>query len=354
MRVSRRILIQVAVFTVIALVAGAFMAFGYVRLPAMFGVGRYTVTMQLPRSGGLYPSGNVTYRGTTVGKVESVRLGEHGGVQAVLSLKSGTDIPSDLTAEVHSQSALGEQYVALSPRDGTAAPLKDGDVIALKDTSVPPSVDSLLDEANRGLQAIPHDSLKTAVDESYTAFGGLGPELSRIVKGGSQIAIDARANLDSLTALIDQSGPVLDTQAETADSIQAWASHLATITGQQPVRRKAKKSIANFGLREGQEIGASVTLRGARMWEFLDRLISVALPRIRDFRGLEPASFDGRGNYSLGVREQIIFPEIDYDSINQIRGLDVALTTTAKDDDQARALLTALGMPFAAADGGNR
>jgi len=232
MRVSRRILIQVAVFTVIALVAGAFMAFGYVRLPAMFGVGRYTVTMELPRAGGLYPSGNVTYRGTMVGKVESVRLGAHGGVQAVLSLKSGTDIPSDLTAEVHSQSALGEQYVALLPRDGTAAPLKDGDVIALKDTSVPPSVDSLLDDANRGLQAIPHDSLKTAVDESYIAFGGLGPELSRIVKGGSQIAIDAHANLDSLTALIDQSAPVLDTQAETADSIQAWASHLATITGE--------------------------------------------------------------------------------------------------------------------------
>ena len=232
MRVSRRILIQVAVFAVIALVAGTIMAFGYVKLPAMFGVGRYTVTMELPRAGGLYPSGNVTYRGTTVGKVESVRLGEHGGVQAVLSLKSGTDIPSDLTAEVHSQSALGEQYVALLPRDGTAAPLKDGDVIALKDTSVPPSVDSLLDQANRGLQAIPHDSLKTAVDESYIAFGGLGPELSRIVKGSSEIAIDARANLDSLTALIDQSGPVLDAQAETADSIQAWASHLATITGQ--------------------------------------------------------------------------------------------------------------------------
>jgi large subunit ribosomal protein L5 len=101
-------------------------------------------------------------------------------------------------------------------------------------------------------------------------------------------------------------------------------------------------------------IGVKVTLRGDRMWEFLDRLISIALPRIRDFRGLNPDSFDGRGNYSLGIREQIIFPEIDYDSINQIRGLDVAITTTAKNDDQARALLTALGMPFAAADGGNR
>jgi phospholipid/cholesterol/gamma-HCH transport system substrate-binding protein len=232
MRVSRRILIQLAVFTVIAIVAGAFMAFGYVRLPAMLGLGRYTVTMELPRSGGLYPSSNVTYRGTKVGKVESVRLGEHGGVQAELSLKSGIDIPSDLTAEVHSQSALGEQYVALLPRNGTAAPLKDGDVIATADTSVPPSVDSLLDEANQGLQAIPHDSLKTAVDESYVAFGGLGPEISRLVKGGSQIAIDARANLDSLTTLIDESAPVLDSQTETADSIQAWAAHLATITGQ--------------------------------------------------------------------------------------------------------------------------
>lgn len=232
MRVPRRILIQLAVFTVIAVVAGAFMAFGYIRVPAMLGVGRYAVTVELPRSGGLYANSNVTYRGTKVGKVESVHLGEHGGVQAVLSLKSGIDIPSNLTAEVHSQSALGEQYVALLPRDGTAAPLKDGDVIAMKDTSVPPSIDSLLDQANSGLQAIPHDSLKTAIDESYTAFGGRGPELSRIVKGSSQIAIDARANLDSLTALIDESAPVLDTQTETADSIQAWAAHLATITGQ--------------------------------------------------------------------------------------------------------------------------
>jgi phospholipid/cholesterol/gamma-HCH transport system substrate-binding protein len=232
MHLSRRIIIQLAVFAVIALVAAVVMAIGYVRLPAMFGVGRYTVTMELARSGGLYPSANVTYRGTKVGNVESVHLGQNGGVQAVLSLKSGVDIPSNLQAEVHSQSAIGEQYVALLPRDGTSAPLKNGDVIARKDTSVPPPIDSLLDAANRGLQAIPHDSLKTAIDESYTAIGGLGPELSRIVKGSNGIAIDARANLDSLTTLIDQSAPVLDSQTATADSIQAWASHLATVTGQ--------------------------------------------------------------------------------------------------------------------------
>jgi large subunit ribosomal protein L5 len=135
--------------------------------------------------------------------------------------------------------------------------------------------------------------------------------------------------------------------------LDAALEELTIIAGQRAQMRRARKSIAQFKLREGMPIGAKVTLRGARMWEFLDRLISIALPRIRDFRGLNPDSFDGRGNYSLGIREQIIFPEIDYDSINQIRGLDVAITTTAKDDDQARALLTALGMPFAT-DGGNR
>jgi large subunit ribosomal protein L5 len=126
---------------------------------------------------------------------------------------------------------------------------------------------------------------------------------------------------------------------------------LTTIAGQRAQMRRAKKSIASFKLREGMPIGARVTLRGARMWEFLDRLISIALPRIRDFRGLNPGSFDGRGNFSLGIREQIIFPEIDYDSIAAIRGLDVAITTSAENDEQARALLAALGMPFAGEDG---
>ncbi len=121
---------------------------------------------------------------------------------------------------------------------------------------------------------------------------------------------------------------------------------LAVITGQRPVRRKAKKSIANFGLRAGQEIGAAVTLRGARMWEFMDRFITVAIPRIRDFRGVNTRSFDGRGNYSLGVKEQMIFPEINYDMVEQIHGMDITFVTTTDRDDQALALLRELGMPF--------
>jgi large subunit ribosomal protein L5 len=132
-------------------------------------------------------------------------------------------------------------------------------------------------------------------------------------------------------------------QPKFLDSI---VEELATITGQQPVRRKAKKSIANYGLREGQEIGASVTLRGARMWEFLDRFVSVALPRVRDFRGVSTKSFDGRGNYSLGVKEQLIFPEINYDTIESTHGMDITFVTTAPGDDLAFALLKELGMPF--------
>ena len=132
-----------------------------------------------------------------------------------------------------------------------------------------------------------------------------------------------------------------------AKALESAIEELTTIAGQRAQMRRAKKSIASFKVREGMPVGARVTLRGARMWEFLDRLVSIALPRIRDFRGLDPGSFDGRGNYSLGIREQIIFPEIDYDSIQQVRGLDVAITTTARTDEEGLALLRGLGLPFA-------
>ena len=132
-----------------------------------------------------------------------------------------------------------------------------------------------------------------------------------------------------------------------AKQLDSALDELTTIAGQRAQVRRARRSIAQFKIREGMPIGVRVTLRGPRMYEFLDRLISIALPRIRDFRGLSPSSFDGRGNFSLGIREQIIFPEINYDDIQQVRGLDVAITTTAKTDDQALALLRGLGMPFA-------
>jgi len=133
---------------------------------------------------------------------------------------------------------------------------------------------------------------------------------------------------------------------EQKSLLDGAVADLTVITGQKPLVTRAKKSIAGFKLRAGNPIGAKVTLRGARMWEFYDRLVSLAIPRIRDFRGMEPRSFDGRGNYTFGVTEQLIFPEIDYDSIDTVRGMDITIVTTASSDDAGRALLTALGFPF--------
>ncbi|TPG36529.1 MCE family protein [Mycolicibacterium hodleri] len=230
MHLNRQARIQLAIFTVLALVALTLMSTNYMRLPAkLLGIGRYTVSMRLPVTGGLYESSNVTYRGSEIGKVESVHL-DDSGVVAQLSLNSDIPVPSDLEAEVHSQSAIGEQYVELLPRNGSAPLLKNGDVIPLKDTSVPQNINDVLDAVKTGLQAIPRNDLKTVVDESYTAVGGLGPELTKIVDGATNLSIDARQNLDPMLALIDNAKPVLDTQTNTSDAIQSWASHVATVT----------------------------------------------------------------------------------------------------------------------------
>jgi len=134
---------------------------------------------------------------------------------------------------------------------------------------------------------------------------------------------------------------------QNAKALDAASSDVATVTGQHPVITRAKKSIANFKLREGMPIGVMVTLRGSRMWEFLDRALNAALPRIRDFQGVSPNSFDGRGNYSMGIREQVIFPEIEYDKIDKVRGMQLTICTTAKTDEEGQRLLEMLGMPFA-------
>ena len=133
---------------------------------------------------------------------------------------------------------------------------------------------------------------------------------------------------------------------DNAKALEYAVADLTTVTGQKPIQTKARKSIANFKLREGRIIGTKVTLRGPRMWAFLDRLLNVALPRVRDFRGVSANAFDGRGNYTLGIKDQLVFPEIEYDKIDKLRGMEVTIVTTAPDDDQARALLQLLGMPF--------
>lgn len=256
MHLARRIWIQLAIFLVVSAIAISVMAFGYVKLPKfLFGVGTYQVTVELPEAAGLYERANVTYRGTEVGQVKEVKL-NNGEVEAVLALKSGIDIPSDLDAQVHSQSAVGEQYIALLPRDATSPPLKAGDVISRDRSAVPPDINELLNATNRGLQAIPGDNLKTTIDEAYLAFGGLGPELSRFIDGSTQLAIDAKQNINELNNVVDNSGPILDTQTDTSDSVQAWASHLATVTGQLKDNDQALRGVLQKGAPAVGEVAA--------------------------------------------------------------------------------------------------
>lgn len=250
---DKRLRLQLAILLLISMVAGTVMSLGYMRLPdLLFGIGHYEVTVELPVAAGLYPRANVTYRGTEVGEVKQVDLTDT-GVEAVLSLKSDVKIPSDLNADVHSQTAIGEQFIALLPRNGTSPPLKGGDVIPRNRTTIPPDISDLLAATNRGLQAIPQGSLKTMIDEAYTAVGGLGPEISRFVKGSIALAIDARANLDSLTALIDDAAPVLDTQTDTSSSVQNWAAHLSTITQQLQANDSDVRGILRDGARAFDE-----------------------------------------------------------------------------------------------------
>jgi len=256
LRLPRTVWIQLAILAAVTVIAGGIMAFGFVNVPALIGIGRYNVTLELPASGGLYPTSVVTYRGSEVGRVTSVDV-TRDGVQAVLKLDSSTKIPSDVHAEVHSRSAIGEQFVQLIPaaEESDAATLRAGDVIPVDRVQVPPEIGSLLDATNRALQAIPPDNLRTVVDEAYTAVGGLGPELSRIVDGSTALAIDAGKTVDPITTLIDQSPPVLDSQVRTTDSIETWANRMASITGQLKAQDTAFAGLLNEGgpaLEEGR------------------------------------------------------------------------------------------------------
>ena len=273
MRLSRRIKIQLITVGMLSLVAGLVMVIGYIGLPTMlFGIGRYEVTMQLPATGGLYKTSNVTYRGQEVGRVTDVRMTKS-GVEAVLSLNSRVRIPSDLDAQVHSRTAIGEQYVDLIPRsDPGNAVLKNGDVIPTDRTSIPPDINTLLDETNAGLEAIPRDNLKTVIDEGSAAVGGLGPEIARIVKGSTALAIDAKRNLSGLTNLIDQSKPILDTQIDTSDQIAEWAAHIADITNQ--VQRQ------DNALRGVLQDGAAAADEGRQLFERLQPTLPILLANL--------------------------------------------------------------------------
>jgi phospholipid/cholesterol/gamma-HCH transport system substrate-binding protein len=250
LRLSRRIWTQLAILATVTVIAICVMAFGFVKVPTLLGIGRYTVTVELPTSGGLYPTSVVNYRGSEVGSVKSVDV-THDGVRAVLSLNSGITIPANVTAAVHSRSAVGEQFIELTPRAGTskdARPkLRDGDVIPVDRAQVPVDIGFLLDATNRALQAIPQDNLHTVVDEAAKAVAGLGPELSRLVDGSTALAIGAGKTTDPIAELIDQSPPVLNSQVRTSDSIATWAQRVNSITSQLKARDAAVADLLNVG-----------------------------------------------------------------------------------------------------------
>jgi phospholipid/cholesterol/gamma-HCH transport system substrate-binding protein len=248
LRLSRRLWTQLAILAAVTIIAVGVMAFGFVKVPALLGVGRYAVIIDLPASGGLYPTSVVNYRGSEVGSVKSINV-THDGVRAVLSLNSGIAIPSDVTAAVHSRSAVGEQFIELTPHTGGAKyagpKLRDGDVIPVGRVQVPVDIGFLLDATNRALQAIPQDDLHTVVDEASKAVAGLGPELSRLVDGSTALAIDAGKTTDPIAKLIDQSPPVLNSQVGTSDSIATWARRVNSITSQLKAQDAAVADLLN-------------------------------------------------------------------------------------------------------------
>jgi phospholipid/cholesterol/gamma-HCH transport system substrate-binding protein len=260
LRLSRAVWTQLAILAAITVVAVGVMAFGFVKVPGLIGIGRYTVTVELPASGGLYPTSVVTYRGTEIGRVKSIDV-TRDGVRAVLTLNSDTKVPADVSAAVHSRSAVGEQFLELTPRPGAAGDtgprLRDGAVIPVGRTQIPADIGSLLDATNKALQAIPQDNLRTVVEEADKAVGGLGPELSRIVDGSTSLAIEAGKSVDQIGQLIDQSPPVLNSQVQSADSIATWAQRTAAITGQLKAQDAAFTDLLTQGgsaLEEGRAL----------------------------------------------------------------------------------------------------
>lgn len=231
MIMSRFVRVQLAIFAVLTVVGVSVMGLYYIRLPALVGIGQQTVTVQLPAAGGLYRFANVTYRGTTIGQVSQVRL-TPSGVEADLSIDSGEKLPADLDAQVKSVSAIGEQYVDLLPRHGGGPYLADGAVIPQSRASVPTQIGPILDQANALLASIPAGKFKTVVDESFTAFSGSGPDLQRLLDNTRLFLQAAQDNIGPTKTLLDQLGPLLDTQVVTSDAIRAWTSNLATFTDQ--------------------------------------------------------------------------------------------------------------------------
>ncbi|CAJ1502312.1 MCE family protein [[Mycobacterium] holstebronense] len=287
-RLSRTVWTQLAILATVTLVAGGVMAFGFVKVPALFGIGRYTVTVELPASGGLYPTSVVTYRGTEIGRVSSIGV-DADGVRAVLKLNSSIKVPAPVTAAVHSRSAIGEQFLELTPAPGSGdhRTLRAGDVIPVDSVRIPADIAHLLDATNRALQAIPHDDLRTVVDEANKAVGGLGSELSRIVAGSTSLAIEGGQAAQPLAQLIDETPPVLNSQVQTADSVVTWAQQLASITGQLAAEDRAFAGLLSLGAPALDEANALLGRVAPALPVLLANMVSLGQIAVTFRQGIE-------------------------------------------------------------------
>ncbi|MFF0500352.1 MCE family protein [Nocardia aobensis] len=232
MKLSKFVRIQLVIFSILTVIGLVVMAGVYVHLPAMFGIGRYGVTVQLEATGGLYPTANVAYRGTNVGKVEDVKLTPD-GVDAKLSISSNFKIPSDVDAYVKSVSAIGEQYVDLVPAENPhGGNLHDGSVIPVQRTKLPQDVGDMLDQADRLLSSVADTKLRQVIDDAFTAFNGAGPDLQKFIDSASLLVQEAKKNTNETKDLLDKIGPLLDTQNQSDAAIRSWTRDLATVTDQ--------------------------------------------------------------------------------------------------------------------------
>ncbi|MCV7224108.1 MCE family protein [Mycolicibacterium elephantis] len=249
---------QLIIFIIASIIGVTVMAFVYMQVPTLLGVGRLTVKLELPAAGGLYRFGNVTYRGVQVGKVTSVALTET-GAEATLSLDTSPKIPADLQAEVRSVSAVGEQYVDLRPRTDSGPYLQNGSVIPVEDTTIPQEVGPMIEQVSKLVDSIPGDRISDLLDESFKAFNGAGPDLQSLLDSAATVTGDANTVSDQTRALIDDSGPLLDSQVESADAIRTWARSLARVTDQLQQNDPEIRAVLQRGPGFAQEVSQLLT-----------------------------------------------------------------------------------------------
>jgi phospholipid/cholesterol/gamma-HCH transport system substrate-binding protein len=246
MMLSSFVRVQLIIFSIVTVISLVVMGAYYMRIPSLVGIGRYEVTVQLPTSGGLYKTSNITYRGADVGTVLDV-VPTQQGATATLSMNSSVKIPADVTAEVHSRSAIGEQYIDMVPTALDGPYLHDGSLIPAAQTTVPQDIAPMLDTANKNLAAIAPGKLSTLIDESYKAFNGTGPDLQRLLDSANLLVHDAHANVAPTTRLIDDMGPFLSAQAQSSDDIYTWARNLNSLTAQARERDDSIRAILQKG-----------------------------------------------------------------------------------------------------------